>query len=268
MKNRTLCSALMAVALVGCTMNGKKMFGFGSSSSTSESSPAASGSSPTNGEETRSTNEADYITPSGVYDGIPAGHVQEQFAIEKDRDVIHHAHQLLQEKNSGKDTEPGAASLETLAQSCREAAGRLHRVGAKEVDIAKEKMPTAQIEARVCAPLAKKALTWKEEGLAARKAADAERDAENAAFEQTLKAANITGDRLRYAIRWRYDRLYTTGGKLLETPKAIKAARVIFQVKRHGDIYSYYRTEFAANDKIVTDTRKEYELDPGLDGFR
>ena len=264
MKNRTLCGALFAVALVGCTLNGKKMFGLESSTS-SGSTPTNSGSSPTNSDGTPSTNEADYVTPSGVYDGIPAGSYHEQFAVEKDRESIRNAHAFLAEKNSGKQ---GPSSFEGLIEKCREAAGRLSRVGEKELEIAGGKMAVAQIEARVCAPLAKKALTWNEEGVAAKKAADAELDAENAAFEQTLKAANITGDRLRYAIRWRYDRLFTKGGILLETPKDIKAAKVIFMIKRHGDVYSYYRTEFAANDKIVTDTRKEYELDPGLDGFR
>ena len=77
MKNRIVCGALLALTLGGCTMNGKKMFELGSPT------PSASAG------ETPVANEADYVTPSGVYDGIPTGSNAEASAIEMDRRAIH-----------------------------------------------------------------------------------------------------------------------------------------------------------------------------------
>ena len=253
MKNRTLCSALLAFALVGCTMNGKKMFEFGGSSTSSSPSPSpsSSGGAPVASQDGAAVNE-----PAATH-GVPS----ELHAQEKEVQLAYLSAQDDTKQRTGNEHET-AASLRNTAEKCRVAARQLAHAGVKYVTVIGETVvQTDKIETEICARVEKLAVTWDQDVLAATQA-------ELDEIAKPFKAAKITGDRLAFILEHqRRDTFYGIGGVKLETPNQLKTARVIFRITEYNDFFRYYRTEFAG-DKIHSDTKREYRLDPGVDGFR
>jgi hypothetical protein len=235
------------------------MFEFGESSPSSGSAPATSPNETSSapGEAVASGGEAT------AGDDVPY--------------ELHEYQQTLQlaEITARYDEKPRTAnerhtseSLQRTVSECRAAAQQLAKGGVKRVKLAGDNfIPTDKVEERICARIAKLAITWDQEVAAAEKAADAKKTAELEEIARPFKAAKITGDRLEYAVRWHKKQMYGLRGVKLNTPQEIKAARVIFMRQYNEYVHRYYRTEFAG-DKIVSDTTKEYELDPGIDAFR
>jgi len=61
--------------------------------------------------------------------------------------------------------------------------------------------------------------------------------------------------------------MYGTGGGELATPRALKAARVIFEESSDGDVWTVTRFELRG-DRLVKTTSKQYLMKPAEGAFR
>ncbi len=77
----------------------------------------------------------------------------------------------------------------------------------------------------------------------------------------------ITGDRLELLIAHDGDAKYAIGGAELTVPKALKAARVLFEESHDGDVWTVTRYEFRG-DALLKTTSAQYVMKPDSRAFR
>ena len=118
-----------------------------------------------------------------------------------------------------------------------------------------------EAKAKICEPLAAKAATW-DASIAAAK--DGATDKAAAPY----KAIGVTGDRLDLMVRHDGYAMYAVGGRELTSPKAKKAAPVIFELlgDSHSD-WTLRRYQFKG-DTLVATTERGFRVRPGAAAFR
>lgn len=112
----------------------------------------------------------------------------------------------------------------------------------------------------ICEPLAAAAATFAKDVTSAHVA-------KRNAIAAPYRAAGITGDRLELLVAEDGVAKYAIGGAELTSPKALAAARVLFEESHDGDIWTVTRFELRG-DALRKTTRAQYVLKPDSRAFR
>lgn len=173
----------------------------------------------------------------------------------------------IEEDLASSHTELGAVLI-TAAKKCTDGLERVRKDGVQtdyklKVSAMGTSVETTVAAARtgICDVLAAKAKTF------SAKVADA-KVTQKEAITRPYKDAGITGDRLEYLVHYQGYQWYGVGQVALNTPAAMKKAKVMFNVTEDRDrVVTVRRFEFKG-DKLVKETSKQYLLQPGPKAYR